>query len=65
MARIPKYPYRVVTHYKLGDRLHHDQHNYENLAGAIAYREIALRKQRTVKVEVLMVLDESTPAHSI
>jgi hypothetical protein len=65
VARVPKYPFRVVMHYKLGDRLVREQHNYENLAGAIAFREIALRKPRTVKIEVMVVLDESTPSHSV
>lgn len=63
MSRIPSIPYRVIVTVRAGERQWVESHNYTNLAGAIAYRDIALRKQFTRKVEVLCVLDESTPSH--
>lgn len=70
MARIPKYPYRVVVTVDTGGRkdgrpvTRLEQHNYETLPGAMTYRLIALGKPRTRKVEVTLCLDESTPEHS-
>lgn len=63
MARIPKYPYRVVTTIRMGEQLRSECHNYETLIAAMSYRDIALHKQFTRKVEILCVLDESTPSH--
>jgi hypothetical protein len=65
MARIPSYPYRVVVTKKPvgGQQPALEQHNYESLPGAWAYRDTALRRPNTRKVEILMVLDESTPDH--
>src|SRR5262252_7679297 len=63
MARVPKYCYRVLTTKRLGTQQTLESHNFETLPGAIAFREIALGKERTVRVEVVMVLDESTPSH--
>ena len=63
MARVPKYAYRVIVSKRLGENLTSESHNYETLPGAFAYREIALGQQRTTRVEVLAVLDESTPTH--
>ena len=60
MSRIPLYAYRVVVHVELaGGNRRQEQHNYSSLAGAVAYREIALRKRHTKKVEILMVIDET------
>lgn len=68
MSRIPLYAYRVVVHVEIaGGKRRQEQHNYNTFAGAVAYREIALRKRFTRKVEVLMVIDETTkegPVHS-
>jgi len=65
MARIPVLAYRVLVHRKrVGGRdLPIEQHSYPDLPGAWAYREIALRRPNTRKVEVVFVLDESTPDH--
>jgi hypothetical protein len=63
MARVPKYAYRVVVSKRLGQNISRESHNYETLPGAWAYRDIALGQQLTTKVEVLAVLDESTPSH--
>jgi len=63
MARVPKYPYRVLVSKRLGANLTLESHNYETLPGAWAYRNIALNQQRTSRVEIVAVLDESTPAH--
>lgn len=65
MSRIPSFPFRcVITRKPVGDNQPAiETHNYSNLAGAIAYRDIALRKQSTKRVEVVAVLDESTPGH--
>lgn len=68
MARVPAYPYRVIVTKRpagLGGNLQFETHNYASLPGAWAYRDIALRRPNTRKVEVLMVLDESTPDHPI
>ena len=40
-----------------------EHHNYETLRGAMSYRDVLLTRPRTTRVEVLMVLDESTPTH--
>ena len=40
-----------------------EHHNYETLRGAMSYRDALLTRPRTTRVEVLMVLDESTPTH--
>jgi hypothetical protein len=63
MSRIGKYPYRVIIFSALGNELKMETHNYENFAAACSFREIALRRPRTKKVEVVIVLDESTPSH--
>lgn len=65
MSRIPFYPFRtVVIKRPVGEgQPQVENHNYQNLAGAIAYRDIALRRPNTKRVEVVMVLDESTPGH--
>lgn len=67
MARVPAYPYRTITtvmNGPSGTQQRVEQHNYTNLPGAWAARDIALRKRNTKKVEVVMVLDESTPGHA-
>lgn len=68
MSRIPALPYRVVVTRKRhtsGIYPPQETHNYASMAGAIAYRDIALRRPSTHKVETLLVLDESTPSHSV
>lgn len=68
MSRIPSYPFRCVVYRKPivgGSYPPAENHNYANLAGAIAYREIALRKGTTRKVEIVVIMDESSPAHSV
>lgn len=64
MSRIPTLPYRVlVTKKKVGAANQQvEQHSYSSMAGAIAYRDIALRRPNTHKVETMMVLDETTPS---
>jgi hypothetical protein len=65
MARIPAYPYRVIVTRTNGGGLQHiEQHNYANLPGAWAYRDTALRKQNTRKVEIVLVIDEASPGHA-
>jgi hypothetical protein len=65
MARVPSLPFRVVTYRKpVGDNAPQiENHNWPDLPGAWAGRDIALRKHTTRRVEVLLVLDESTPDH--
>lgn len=63
MSRIPATAYRVIVYIRAGERQWMESHNYTNLAGAIAYRNIALSKKFTRKVETLVVLDESSPSH--
>jgi hypothetical protein len=65
MARIPSLPFRVVVHKKPVGAAPPvpENHNYPDLPGAWAYRDIALRRPNTRKVEIVMVLDESTPDH--
>jgi hypothetical protein len=61
MALVPKCPFRVNLYSRLGDHLRIEHHNYETLRGAMSYRDVLLTRPRTTRVEVLMVLDESTP----
>ena len=61
MALVPKCPFRVNLYSRLGDHLRIEHHNYETLRGAMSYRDALLTRPRTTRVEVLMVLDESTP----
>ena len=65
MARIPDLPYRVIVHVEVakGKPWRTESHNYSTLPGAVGYREIALRKPLTRKVEVMFVLDVSTKEH--
>lgn len=64
MARVPSLPYRtIVTKKAVNGIPQFEQHNYESLPGAWAYRDTALRRPNTKKVEIVMVLDESTPGH--
>jgi hypothetical protein len=65
MARVPDLPYRVVVHVEVarGKPWRTENHNYSTLPGAMEFRDMAFRKPLTRKVEVLMVLDVSTPAH--
>ena len=66
MAQIPKLAFRCfVTKKPLGQGgpPQFEQHNYENLPGAWAYRDIALKRPNTKKVEILLVIDESTPEY--
>lgn len=65
MSQLPKYPYRVVVTRRLGFDLASETHNYENLAGAYAFRDIALSKPMTRKVQILLVIDEATPSHDL
>lgn len=62
MSQVPKYAFRVQVIRRNGPDLHAESHNYENLAGALARREIELTRAGTRKVEVMMVLDESVPS---
>ena len=63
MARVPKYAFRVLVYLRIGEHVRMESHNYENLIGAMVYRDIAIRKPHTRKVEILAVLDESSPAY--
>ena len=63
MALVPKCPFSVNLYSRLGDHLRIEHHNYETLRGAMSYRDALLTRPRTTRVEVLMVLDESTPTH--
>lgn len=65
MARIPTYAYRVIVQRKPvgANPPQIETHNYTDLPGAMAYRAIALSKHTTRRVEVCLVLDESTPDH--
>jgi hypothetical protein len=62
MARVPPYPYRVIVWKKSRSPFTQlEQHNYSSLPGAWTHRDIALRRPNTRKVEITMVIDESTP----
>jgi hypothetical protein len=64
MARVPALPYRVYVTVRTGPGTQRiETHNYPDLPGAWTYRDIALRRQSTRKVEISLVLDESTPTH--
>ena len=65
MSRLPSYPFRVLV-YKNGTiNMEIETHNYQAMAGAIAYREIALRRPNTKLVEIVVVLDETTPTNHL
>jgi len=59
MSHLPKYPFRVVVFRRNGEKQWQESHNYENLIGAIHYRDIVFRKGNVTRIEILMVLDES------
>ena len=65
MSRIPNFPFRVlVTKKPMAGSTQLppvENHNYGELAGAIAYRDTALRRPNTKMVEVVFVLDQTTP----
>jgi hypothetical protein len=64
MSRIPSYPFRVVVYRELaGGNQQTEQHNHSTLPGAYEKRDVELSKKTTRKVELLFVLDETTPAH--
>lgn len=68
MSRVPAYPFRCIVTRKLRDLSGIacqtiEQHNYATLAGAWDYRNIMLARSDTYKVEIIMVIDESTPTH--
>jgi len=65
MARVPNTPYRVLVTKRNGDKLNVETYNEENLVGAMTRRDGELRKERVTRVEVCMVLDESTPNHAL
>jgi hypothetical protein len=60
---IPKYAFQVETHYFIGSRFEPKErkrslHNYETLDGAYAYSSMMLRKPNTLRVRILMVIDD-------
>jgi hypothetical protein len=65
MSRIPSFPFRVIVIKKaVGNaQPQSETHNYAELAGAIVYRDTALRRPNTKRVEIHCVLDESTPGY--
>lgn len=65
MSRIPSYPFRVIVIKKsVGNAPPQTEtHNYAGLAGAITYRDTALRRPNTKRVEIHVVIDESTPSY--
>lgn len=64
MSRVPSYPFRCVTTRILANGNQQiEQRNYATLPGAWAMRDIQLAKKTTRKVEIVQVLDESTPTH--
>jgi hypothetical protein len=64
MSRVPSYPFRCVTTRILANGNQQiEQRNYTTLPGAWAMRDIELNKRSTRKVEIVQVLDESTPSH--
>ena len=66
MSRIPNFPFRVlVTRKPMNGSTQLppiEVHNYQAMAGAIAYRDTALRRPNTKLVEIVMMLDETTPS---
>lgn len=55
---IPKYPFMVETTYAKGQERIRALHNYETLDGAYSYSAIVMRKANTIRVRVLMIIDE-------
>jgi hypothetical protein len=65
MARVPKYAFRVVLMAVAAEGTRQENHNFETLVAAMTARDMYLRQRRTKKVELWMVLDESTPSHPV
>jgi hypothetical protein len=67
MSRLPNFPFRVlVTKRPMTGSTNLppiENHNYENMAGAICFRDIALRRPNTKMVAIVVVLDETTPTN--
>jgi hypothetical protein len=61
VSQVRKHPYRVNVLIGSGNTFRNEYHDCANLAGAIAFRDIALSQPLTQKVEVVMMIDESTP----
>jgi hypothetical protein len=66
MARVPAYAFRCTVT-KTGPRntQQTEQHNYTNLPSAMSYRDTALKRPNTKKVEVVLVLDEATAQETL
>ena len=62
---VPKYPFQVRASYRVNstNKLRDETHNYEILTAAHNYRDIAIRKPSCVRVQIVMVLDETTRGH--
>jgi hypothetical protein len=67
MSRVANFPFRVViTRKPMAGSTQLpplETHNYENLAVAIAYRDTALRRSNTRLVQIVCVLDETSPTN--
>lgn len=63
MSRIPAMPYRVkvIKRRHNGHAQPDEQHSFACLAGAFDYRDRALRRPNTYKVETYLLIDETTP----
>jgi hypothetical protein len=66
MARVPAYAFRCTVT-KTGPRntQQTEQHNYTNLPSAMSYRDTALKRPNTKKVELVLVLDEVTAHETV
>lgn len=65
MARIPNFPFRVIVTQRLGATQQQTSYNEENIVGAMARRDMELRRDRTKRVQIVLIIDESTPDHHL
>jgi hypothetical protein len=63
MSRIPALPYvvKIIKRRVNGHAQRDEQHTFATLAGAIDYRNRALLRPSTYRIETLLVIDETTP----
>lgn len=68
MSRVPSLPYRVIVQRKAfqgGSLPPPEQHSFENLATAGAYRDEVLKRPGIRVVTTVMVIDEATPVSNM
>jgi hypothetical protein len=60
MSRVPTDPYIVRVTYRVGEKLAQKNYNASCFSGAQQRKLMALSEPQTLKVEVLLIIDETT-----